>query len=322
MKILLFCFSAFLSKSFSLEMSQFEPQNISLDELITSPKIYIKERSAVECGLKCHRNISCTAIDYVEANRSCTLIQLTKRSRGLTIAWASSVLNRNYASRVVDGSIKTNMFHSVHNGDKCAWLALDLLTPHEVSGVKLIERNDNYAYRSKNVEVRVGNEKPFDRNTNGNSMYATNQICGQIEKPGIPGGTTHLECKIPLQGRYVTLQRKEDGNVLNWMEVVIETNSLTSMESKITVLMDVKRRALLVPRCDHRVDYSECPANFPYAVRQGEICCSEADSTTNFDAPSCENGDPYECADKPCINYGCQPYSCYLQDMTITGGNR
>ena len=325
MKVNLPFFFTFLSKSFSLKASHFESENMSLQEWIASSKINLRERSAVECGLKCQRNSTCTAIVYDDASNSCTLIQRLKRSHGLKIAWSSSVLaNKRHPSFAVDGNAWTGCFITKNNGDKYPWIAIDLLTEEKVTGVMLMERNNVYANRTKNIEVRVGNEKPFERNTNGNSVYTINKVCGLIDGPGIASGTTTLNCQIPIYGRYVTLQRMEGrATIINWMEVVVETETQTStmMDMDISILTYIQRLAFLKPKCDNAVDYSQCPMDFPYAVRRGELCCSSAVSSVNFDSEDCTNGESNDCQNKPCVNFGCQPYSCYLQGMTLSGGD-
>ena len=50
------------------------------------------------------------------------------------------------------------------SGDNHPWLAIDLIIPHEITGIEIFEREYKDADRTNNIEVRVGDTKPFNAN--------------------------------------------------------------------------------------------------------------------------------------------------------------
>jgi hypothetical protein len=72
--------------------------------------------------------------------------------------------------------------------DTHPWLAIDLIVPHEITGIEIVERKDVGAERTNNIEVRVGDTKPFNAETSGRTRYSSNNVCGVFIDPGKVGG--------------------------------------------------------------------------------------------------------------------------------------
>ena len=303
-------------------------------------QVQMKAISSVECGMRCLRKYttdeSCTAIIFEEDSSICTLAPLLVIPTGLRLAWASSVYGSgngygNKAWYAIDrnekpGSISFSSLEDLH-----PWFAIDLLLSQEVKQVEIVER-EVMAWRSNNIEVRVGNTKPFDSLTNGDIIYTSNSFCGLFIGPGINGDTSIITCSVPLVGRYITLQRITGvTDPINWREIIIR---FTPMESKrIEVLkMDVEKVDAHA-ECPEGVGLTECPKTHPYSFRQGEFCCSinidfqhrfTAQPLLNFDSWNCRDSEGIDhfttCDLPPCINYKCFRYSCYVFNKDLSGG--
>ena len=170
--------------------------------------------STIECGIACYKtnkeNNSCNSIYFDKTTSLCykaKLIHAPARDSGLRVAWSSSTIHTRHAGFTMDkittqfGS--TNIFAS--KNDKFPWLAVDLLVPHEVTGVQMVERKDCCAQRTNNIEMRVGYVKPFESG-NGEMIYTSNEICGMFVGPGVVGKISPISCTSPLVRRFVTLQ--------------------------------------------------------------------------------------------------------------------
>ena len=309
----------------ALEISSFEARNVSLNEWQISPKTRIDVSSCIECGLKCKTLSNCTAIQFDKTNNICTLIDFSQYSTGLRKAWASSVMVGPWTA--VDGEYGTNHFHT--KKELYSWYALDLLVEFEIREIKILERNDPHAVKHNNakltesIEARVGNQSPLTLYPADGSLYIINDFCGVFDGPGVTGDVSSIVCKKPIVGRYVTLQRTNEKNTyMHWREVVLMMEPIVPAVSyaEIKLLLDIKAQPR--PVCNSDVGYSECPESAPYAIKGGEICCNGKTiySRLNFDSKDC-NGNMIQCSSPPCINHGCQPYNCYLQDKILTGGN-
>ena len=152
------------------------------------------ETCDIECAKGCenlfHLDQSCNAIIFDESNNICTktlyVASGPAEPTGLRVAWASSAGKRPAwfaIDRMDDPGRaswgKHNLFatksSSSSPNDEHPWLAVDLMTTHKVTAVKLVERIDTYISRNNDMEVRVGNEKPFARNTNGDTLYSVHE---------------------------------------------------------------------------------------------------------------------------------------------------
>jgi hypothetical protein len=291
------------------------------------------ERSALECSIGCNNlfdlEMSCNAIIFDASNNVCTrawFITGPTDDTGLRVAWASSVYTPLEAWFAIDRNVRgsatdENIFHSAENGEKFPWLAVDLITAHKVTEVTMLGRKD-YEHRTVDIEIRVGHEKPFDKDTNGDTLYTTNTVCGMFDGPGLSGATSTVKCSAESIGRYVTLQRiKEHQNSpLNWVEVLIE--SMPVETKKIEILLRTTPVA------------GQCPSSHPFAFFGGEKCCSTnlenhpSGATTgwegtgsrgflNFDSTKCFD-QSVNCLRPPCMNYEFQRYGCYMEDADLT----
>merc|ERR1719474_2438495 len=112
------------------------------------------------------------------------------------------------------------------------------------------------------IEVRVGNVKPFPANTNGNSLITSGTVCGFFEGPAQPSSTSSVACSNPLIGRYITLQRvkvqSSFGLPLIWREVLLDTK--TAQAGEVMTVMT-------------RDENDQCPSSHPYAFNYGKDCC-------------------------------------------------
>ena len=166
-----------------------------------------------------------------------------------------------------------NIFASRNNADTHPWFSIDLIVPLEITGIEIVERKDKWAHLTNNIEVRVGDTKPFDAMTNGNTLYSSNTVCGVFIGPGQVGDISVVTCSQPLTGRYVTLQRiSMDDMFINWSEVLIKSKS---MESKITEILKMDADKNPVAKCPPTTGLSECPSTHPYSYKQGNSCCKE-----------------------------------------------
>ena len=69
-------------------------------------------------------------------------------------AWASSVHVTMAAWSAIDRKITgtaKNIFHSVQNGDKYPWLAIDVMAAQKVTNVEIVNRK---GYASQTVDMR------------------------------------------------------------------------------------------------------------------------------------------------------------------------
>ena len=183
--------------------------------------------------------------------------------------------------------------------------------------------NAQRAPNTKNIEIRVGNEKPFASNTGGDTLYTTNTVCGLFKGPAVADVTDSIECLVPLTGRYVTLQRIiefAEHTVLSMNEVLIVSSPAVFEGEEIEILL---RSSPVL---------GQCPSNYPYAYLGGASCCSSGMEDTgwfeegsfgllNFDSLTCGGGKT-TCPTNntaPCYNYQYQRYSCFIEEVDISG---
>ena len=253
------------------------------------------------------------------------MAHLSKSSSGLKIAWASSVHNDMIYPpwNSIDGEFSETIFHT--GSDVYPWYAIDIIVEREVTGIKIFERPGG-AYRTANIEVRVGNTKPFSEGTNRDVLYTINSVCGLFEGPGVDNDVSSIPCNQPLVGRFVTLQRikeiDERNSPLNWREIVIEMEPLSSgiKDAEMKVLVDSTSAAATGPP---DFGYLECPKEAPYAMKRGAQCCSSGLNglaPINFDSMNCDER-MISCETPPCINQGVRPYNCYNENKILRGGN-
>ena len=343
MIILFYILNQFLLVFSCQDAASYKAENVSSDVLSVSETVQIKTQSTVECGIRCLKKYqldkSCTAIIFDENSSICTLIQLAFYPTGLRLAWASSIFPGLHAWFAIDRNIKTgshallNIFASNTNGDSHPWFAIDLLVPHVIEGVDIVARKDGWTDAINNIEVRIGDTKPFEGGTNGNTNYNTNTVCGIFLGPGEIGSTSVVTCAEPLIGRYVTLQRISEGdtNIINWSEIVLESTILKSETIEI-LKMDVKKIGSH-DKCPPTVGLSECPSTHPYSYKQGHFCCpinidyersETAQPHLNFDSEICKDDvgidNSISCDNPPCVNFLCRRYQCVLTNMDLSGG--
>ena len=217
------------------------------------------------------------------------------------------------------------MFNSME--EEFPWLAVDLLTPHKVVKVEIVERSDCCAERTHDIEVRVGQDKPPERLTGGDTLINNNVICGFFKGPGVLGSISTIVCSTPLIGRYITLQNIEKTTMsqFNWPEVLIDSSPAEAEEEgeKIEILLTENAAG-------------QCSSSYPYAFRGGDRCCRrnlEVDPTDknrkmeppgsygflNFDSTQCGGNSWQYCTTPPCMNYQYQRYGCYMEGASFDG---
>eukprot|EP00955_Chlamydomonas_euryale_P036634 350499-Chlamydomonas_euryale.AAC.15 len=77
---------------------------------------------------------------------------------------------------------------------------VDLGAEATVGEIRIWNRQDDYATRLHNLEIKVGNGDPNDQEES-----AQNGICTRIMQV-LPGGYYVFTCANPLNGRYVSIQ--------------------------------------------------------------------------------------------------------------------
>ena len=196
------------------------------------------------------------------------------------------------------------------------WVAIDLLTEHRVTKVDLVERKrfKDGALRTKDIEIRVGNDKPYKHGTSESTLYKNNKVCGLFEGPGEAEGISSVPCTAPLIGRYVTIQKivPEDSlrhRPINFAEVIIESSPVsTTGGNKIEILLREPTEDSPAP--------GQCTSDYPFAFKHGDKCCStgyEDNSDPdwvdkwsygflNYGSDTC-GGKTIDCGAPPCLNH-------------------
>ena len=313
-------------------------QVIALDmELVGSRS---EADSLGECAVAClylHNTYgTCNALKYEKDNKICVKALVGRpytkdlEPTGLRVAWASSTNYKFYPSFSIDnkgGSLEANsLFHSEDNGDRYPWLAVDLMTPHEIRGVKIMNRADCCAgERIRDIEIRVGHVAPFKMNTKGDTRYNFNALCGYFEGPATDGEVSQIPCSRPVIGRYITLQRyRRNTEPLNLRELVIDS----------TPAVNIALDEVYVLSTDEIEGDSQCPSSHPFAFNRGAQCCSGnrehhpsqgfdgweskgSRGLLHFDSPVCFDSF-VSCSIPPCLNYEYRRYPCYMEGFRLS----
>ena len=79
-------------------------------------------------------------------------------------------------------------------------------------------RRDGYGNRLKNLEIRVGSEAINKLKT---GMITKNTLCAIYAGPGGNGEIITIKFKTPTDGKYVTLQLKDNPTIMNIAEVEV-----------------------------------------------------------------------------------------------------
>ena len=253
-------------------------------------------RSALECAIRCNKMFdldkSCNSIIFNESSNTCTTawyIRVPKVESGLRVAWSSSVQNNiRDPWFAIDRQTGDNFFSNHDFKDKYPWLAIDLLRPEIVRRVEIVNR-EGFEERTRDIEVRVGDEKPFTTDTRGNTLYTSNSVCGEYIGPATSGSDSVIECAASIAGRYVTLQRIQtsDQPAINFVEVIIESEP-AAMET-----IRILERA-----SPNESNDGQCPKEYPFSYQGGGRCCQNSleDPTgikkfgngfLNFDSKAC-----------------------------------
>ena len=174
----------------------------------------IDAESITECAVSCNLLASegCNGIKYDKKTGVCTRGSVSasiEEHSGLKVAWASS--SQVSASFAIDGVTEAsyankNIFQTLENKEKFPWLAIDMIAAKEVHEVSMVNRNDCCAERTVDIEVRVGNIRPFEANTEGDSLIQTGAVCGIFNGPALVGSVSQVKCTSTLVGRYISLQ--------------------------------------------------------------------------------------------------------------------
>ena len=270
------------------------------------------EECSLDCGELCNHvfetDQSCNAYIFDESNNVCTRAlyeaepSLELKGTGLRVAWSS---NSGTEMSAIDGN--ENTLFQTGTSETLPWLAIDLVWPEQVKKVEII-KTPKKEKLTHDIEVRVGNEKPFKDGFKGKTKYTTNSVCGVFKGPGRRGIESSVTCSTPLTGRYVTLQKivpstytytvyttdgsprnKTKNNPLNFMEVVIDSSPVETGGGKFEILL----RQEPYP--------GQCTSEHPYAISLGESCCSVG-SSASYWSSSCK-GKKLACFKPPCLNF-------------------
>uniref|UniRef100_H2ZWZ1 Fucolectin tachylectin-4 pentraxin-1 domain-containing protein n=1 Tax=Latimeria chalumnae TaxID=7897 RepID=H2ZWZ1_LATCH len=101
--------------------------------------------------------------------------------------------------RAIDGNRNNNYWQNscTHTKQELnPWWRVDLLKPHKVSTITIVNRKDCCATRLQGAEVRIGNSLA----NNGND----NPVCGTVTS--LSAGSTQSFCCNGMEGRYVSIQ--------------------------------------------------------------------------------------------------------------------
>ena len=279
---------------------------IPLDYWLSLKHVTTVEESTLDCGEGCNQMFdtdhSCNAFIFDESTNICTRALYTieppleLRGTGLRVAWASSIYGSPYNEEKLMDRILENFFHSAEMLEQFPWIAIDLVWPEVVTKVEMIKR-DTYEFRTHDIEVRVGPEKPFERRTNKDTLYKDNPVCGVYKGPGKPGTESSVTCSEPLTGRYITLQKivpQPLGESINLGEIIIESSPMMVSGNQGNTIEILLR--------EHPIT-GECPSDHPHAYDYGYRCCSLVSS---YYSSGCR-GQALECFGTPCLNYQYRP---------------
>lgn len=305
-------------------------------------KTQTEEENVIECARGCNemyeKDMSCNAVIFYDepGNVLCTrgLYKAPPSNKtGLRIAWASGINVGLPAWFAIDRNLGTAgdyLDKNIFLGDKkdpLPWLALDLTSYEKVSKVGMVQADNPSAQKMKNVEIRVGYDKPPPGGSPGTPL-TSNMLCALFAGPAIQATTTMQECTSPVIGRYVTLQLMEPVFGVNvnspvWNEILIFSEPAEYDGDSVEILL----------RTDPVL--GTCPSTHPYAYAGGTRCCSAEmeDLSTgddwktmgsrgllHFDSQTCGSPKDIPCpGPAPCYNYQYQRYACYYKGVDIAG---
>ena len=121
------------------------------------------------------------------------------------------------AKNVLDKNIDS-IFASEDRGG-FHWIRLELLKTSKVHHIMIWNRK-SYGNRLKNLEIRVGSDE-IDQGKADNGLITENTHCGLFAGPGRNGEVITIKCTKPTDGKYVTLQMKDETSILNIAEVEV-----------------------------------------------------------------------------------------------------
>ena len=136
---------------------------------------------------------------------------------------ASSIQSSSYdASKAIDGN-RATYFSSNHNSEMNPWLQLYVVNWRlGITRVSIFHWQECCGKTAKKLRVMVGH-LPFKKGgDNKIDIKRFNKICATYESPENDVEEISLDCKEPLEGRYVTIiLMQESKTVLNLAEVEI-----------------------------------------------------------------------------------------------------
>ena len=178
---------------------------VPLSEWLAATHTHSVEECDIECARGCNtmweKDFSCNAVIFDESSDDCTralvLAPSPNTSTGLRIAFTSDARNGHppffAINRRLDGTAKNWDIYLSSGKENHSWFAVDLITAQKVKKVGIVQRVTIYAEYIKDIEIRVGDEKPFPGWTNGDTLYKSNTVCGFFAGPGIAGATDMVE---------------------------------------------------------------------------------------------------------------------------------
>ena len=295
-------FLGIISVSGLLSGIDYAVQEIPLSAWLSLSHVQTVERGVLQCAKSCNdmfeKDQSCNAVIFDESNDVCTRALYAPKPAeptGLRTAWASIVNGNSWKEcNAIDGNPET-IFSTKFGRQDFPWLAIDLIWTEEVTKVEMTNWDRNEAL-TKDIEVRVGFEKPFEKiGAIRDTLYTSNNVCGVFHGPGEKNSIASIPCTTPLLGRYVTLQKvvKEERSGFNWVEVKIETSPYSC--EKIEILL----------RSDPiHTTPDQCPKDYPYAFYYGHFCCDVVDQvspSSTYCSGDCDQRT--RCSAPPCSNY-------------------
>jgi len=151
------------------------------------------------------------------------------------------------AAKCIDGirtgdpsQYNSSMCHSTCEKN-APWLALEFSGQVNVTRVDIYNRDDSFAARLKNVEVRLTEElQPLDQ------MYTGGELLGTFTGPGTTDQTIiKVEGKAPKIGRYVLIQMR-NRDCLNLYEVEAFGQEIRLAPPNASVMSKVSSVVLVV----------------------------------------------------------------------------
>ena len=123
-----------------------------------------KAKSNLHCAFLCWKenpSFLCTAFFYDEMTFVCYLAKNLLRYPSV-----HGKLYRTWSSMEENATALTSYSRAYHS--TYPWFAIDLLAPHEIMQVTLLAalKNPNSLTKPDDIEVRIGNEEPFDALSN------------------------------------------------------------------------------------------------------------------------------------------------------------